>query len=261
MPRCIGGFIEKLRHKSHEDSLVGHAVRLLVLLLNQPVFQLIVTVAVPVWLTFYDTGSLNRIRKLILCIGYTAIIIAIAAVNNYNSKKIREFPLFLFSSAYATAAIHTIAQKTLTQTKAIYETVYENKPPLSVIRRYHSMQSSGFAICEAAYNIFKDSGYGKHIYVTLYQKFQEGECEKCRMIAYANHRHDEPATYLDPYILEAKGTNSYYHNQIFCDSRNDIRVLLDGTTTAQSSRLMSCSGNGYKRAGTSCKDVPAYNLI
>lgn len=24
---------------------------------------------------------------------------------------------------------------------------------------------------------------------------------------------------------------------------------------------MSCSGNGYKRAGTSCKDVPACNLI
>ena len=86
MPRCIGGFIEKLRHKSHEDSLVGHAVRLLVLLLNQPVFQLIVTVAVPVWLTFYDTGSLNRIRKLILCIGYTAIIIAIAAVNLLKSQ-------------------------------------------------------------------------------------------------------------------------------------------------------------------------------
>ena len=210
--------IESLRKASYEDTLKGHSIRIGVLVLNSTMLQSLFTIIGPIIfsLVISKTGMTKRVCLWLFF--YTLFIIAFSLVNSYNRRKINDFPLFIQSVKLLSGVAHVLAVKNLQLTKHLTESANSGKPSLGNLRRICSLQSGGFAICEAIYQLFAEDDEEPHLYVTLYQKIlQDGE-DVCQMIAYANYQHEEPATYKTPYSLKPdseKGGKAFFYNVIF----------------------------------------------
>lgn len=220
--------IERLRKASYEDTLKGHSIRLVVLVLNSTMVQSVITIIGPI--IFSVVISVNGISLSIrwCLLLYTLIIIAFSFVNSYNRRKINDFPLFMHSARLLSGVSHVLAVKNLQLTKYLLESAKGEKPTLGSLRRICSLQSGGFAICEAIYKLFAEDDEDPHLYVTLYQKSLLNGEDVCQMIAYANYQQEEPATYKTPYSLKPvseKDGKSYFHNVIFNSGSTEIRAL------------------------------------
>lgn len=233
--------IEFLRKESHSDNLKGHLIRIIVLILNSTVFQSIVTIVLPIIFSVLASSRGFSLDIIIAIIIYSLFIASFATINNYNKRRIADFPLFMHSTRLLSSISHTLAVKNLQLTKHLIDTAKNKKPPLGTLRRICSLQSAGFAVCDAVYTLFAESDTEPHLYVTLYQKTQfEGTGESCQMIAYANYQNEEPATYKIPYPLTQNvipDQNSYFHNEIFQSGSTQIRALATSDEVRQKFKL------------------------
>ena len=216
--------IAKLRATAHEDSIIGHSLRILVLLLNSTCIQSLITIVCPIIISIITT-KVKRSSIIVIMLLYSVTVVAITMINNYNRRKILQFPLFVRSTHQISAALYTIYTTMFSLTEALSEKKNLRNLSLSDIRRQCSIQTSGFAICRAVLSLFADESEKSPVYVTLYQKTSSNGKEFCQMIAYANSKHEEPVTYKTPYLLNEDERFMYYHNKIFIDGNTAIHVL------------------------------------
>jgi len=221
--------IERLRKASYKDNLKGHLIRLIVLLLNSPITQSLVTIVGPIIFSIVAAKKKLSMGLIIAILAYSILIVAFAIINDYNKRKIVDFPLFMYSTRLLSSVSHALAVKNLQLTKHLCDTANGKKPSLGTLRRICCLQNAGFAICEAVYNLFAETDTEPHLYVTLYQKTTTNDKKDiCQMIAYANYQQEEPVTYKTPYLLEkgiGRDRRTFFHNEIFLDGSTEIRAL------------------------------------
>ena len=227
-----------LRKKSKKDDFVGHALSIISHLLTSPWTKLVVPAAASILIACgvnqidFRNGSsfwTNFLSKPLLpwsALGFIVFLSIIFMADIGIRKIVASYEMTKYSVAsfnfLFTQAANSIQRMVRSQQGAPKATV--RKSYLNTVDFY----GRAFAVCDELFRMIQSAHDTEDHLVSLMGAFSSSGRRCIRMVAYGSNGNRQPNTYADTFpIPTPAGIKGYYHQRVFSEGSNQIRVLED----------------------------------